>query len=58
MIGKLEAAATCSSEKQPRSVRLSLARGATLKLQDFVHERHAFGFQDRGGRPDCNRPDG
>ena len=29
-----------------------MGRAATLKVQDFVHEHHAVGFQDRGGRSD------
>ena len=27
-----------------------MGRAATLKVQNFVHEHHAVGFQDRGGR--------
>jgi hypothetical protein len=58
MIGKLSDCVYLPSKKQPRSVRLSLGRAATLKVQDFVREHHAVGFQDRGGRSDRDRPDG
>ncbi len=50
VIGKLSGCVYLLSKKQPRSVRLALGRTATLKVQDFVHEHHAAGFQDQGGR--------
>ena len=35
-----------------------VGRAATLKVQDFVREHRAVGFQDQGGRSDRDRPDG
>ena len=50
VIGKLGGCVYLLSKEQPGSVRLSLGRAAMLKVQDFVHDHHAVGFQDRGSR--------
>ena len=50
MIGKLSGCVYLLSKKKPRCTRLSLGGTTMLKVQDFIREHHAVGFQDRGGR--------
>jgi hypothetical protein len=58
MIGKLSGCVYLLSKKKPRCTRFSLGGTTMLKVQDFIREHHAVGFQDRGGRSDRDRPDG
>ena len=58
MIGKPSGCVYLLFQEAATLRRLLLGRVATLKVQDFVREHHALGFQDQGGRSDRDRPDG